>query len=121
MIEKLSESVANILGFEATGRLIDDDYRNVLVPDIEAAVKEYGKVKCLIYLPRDFEGWTCKAMWDDFKLGVGKHRYDFEKLCVVGGPKWIEPVLEISSHFDKTDMKVFPVDNLAEAWSWIKS
>ncbi len=64
---------------------------------------------------------SSKAMWDDFKLCVGKHRSDFEKLRVVGGPKWIQPAMDIGSHFEKAECKVFAVDQLAEAWDWVKS
>ena len=121
MVEKLSESQDNIVGFKAVGKLNDGDYKEIILPTIESVVEKYDKGRCLMYFPKDFKGWTCKAMWDDFKIGVGKYRDSFEKIALVGGPEWVKLGLEIDSHFTKAEAKVFPIDQLKEAWDWIKS
>ncbi len=87
MVKKLPESQDNILGYKATGRLHDEDYKKIFIPDIEQAVEKYGKMRCLLYMPKEFKGWTPKAFWDDFKIGVGKFKNDYEKLAIVGGPR----------------------------------
>ena len=121
MIGKLPESEGNIIGFKATGKLVDEDYKKVIIPSMESIAEKYDKERCLLYLPKSFEGWTPKAMWDDFKIGVGKYRHSFEKIALVGGPEWMKLGFEADSHFTHAEIKVFSVDKLKEAWDWIKS
>ncbi len=119
MIEKLPKSQGNILGLRASGKLTDGDYKDVLVPCIEAIVKEYGKICFLFYLDEGFEGWEPRAMWDDFKVGLGKLKDDFEKFALVGGPKWVQWAMKLDNYLMHGEVKTFPVDQLQEAWDWI--
>jgi len=121
MIEILPESEGNILGFRASGKLTDQDYRDVLIPRLEETAAEHGKVRFLYYLDEDFEGWEPEAMWDDFKVGVGKIKEDFERFALVGGPKWVEWAMKLDNYLMKAEVKTFPVDQLQEAWDWIRS
>jgi hypothetical protein len=43
------------------------------------------------------------------------------KISLVGGPEWVKLGLEADSHFIHTETRIFPVDQLKEAWDWIKS
>jgi len=121
MIELLPESEGNVLGLRASGKLTAEDYEEFLVPRIEAAAKEYGTVRFLYYLDEEFEGWEPKAMWDDFKVGVGKVKKDFERFALVGGPKWVEWAMKLDNYLMKAEVKTFHIDQLLEAWEWVKS
>ena len=52
-IEGLPEDV---IGFEASGRIEADDYRNVLVPAIDKAKEANDRLRALIVLGDDYEG-----------------------------------------------------------------
>jgi len=120
MFEIMSESSGNILGVKATGKLTDDDYKNTFLPKLASIITEHKTARILMYLDENFEGWTPKAMWDDAHFGW-IHRNDFDKLAVVGGQKWIEWSVKLSSHMMKAEIKTFETDKLADAWSWIRS
>lgn len=120
MIEELIKGGENVVGIKVTGRLTDKDYKNNFYPLFDSRMKKYGKIKCLLYLPKDFEGWTPKAAWDDMKLGFGKYKTAFEKLALVGGPKWVQLGLKADAFFTKTQLRVFPLEKLEGAWTWIK-
>ena len=121
MIESLPESYGNILGLKASGKLTDGDYKDILVPSIEAVAKEYGKVRFLFYLDENFKGWEPRALWDDFEVGLGKLRGDFEKFALVGGPRWVQWAMKLDSYLmPHGQAKTFSIDQLWEAWAWIK-
>ena len=120
MIEFMPESSGNVVGVKTIGTLTDTDYKDTLIPKLESLFQQYGKLNVLIYMGKDFEGWDLKAAWDDASFGL-KHRADFEKLAVVGGPGWVEWCIKLSGFLMKGEIKTFSLDSLDEAWGWIKA
>jgi hypothetical protein len=84
MITVMPPSHDNVLGVQATGKVTDQDYLTVLIPQLEEVLKKYGKVRFLYYLDENFLGWELGAMWEDAKFGL-RHKDDCEKVAVVGG------------------------------------
>jgi len=119
MIEFLAESGGKVVGIRATGRLTDADYKQTLIPRLEALFKEHGKLNVLFDLGRGFEGWDLEAAWDDASFGL-KHRADFGKLAMVGGPAWAQWTIKLSAFLMTGEIKIFPADRLAEAWAWVR-
>lgn len=120
MIEVLPKSEGKTLGVRLTSKATAEDYEKIFVPALESLIKEHGKVRCLYFMDEGFQGWELGAMWDDAKFGI-KHKSDFEKIAVVGGPKWAEWCNKIASHLVSGEMKTYPVDQLDDAWSWVKA
>jgi hypothetical protein len=119
MIEFMSESSGNVVGIRATGKLTDADYKQTLIPRIESLFGEHGKVSVLFYMDESFEGWDLDAAWDDASYGL-RHRADFEKLAVVGGPAWVDWCIKLGGFLMKGEIRIFPVDRLDRAWDWVK-
>lgn len=120
VIEIMPESSGNVLGVRASGKLTDAEYKQLLIPKLEALFEQYGKLNVLFYMDEAFEGWNLEAAWDDASYGL-KHRADFDKLAVVGGPAWVEWCIKLSGFLMKGEIKIFPVKRLEQAWKWIKS
>lgn len=120
MIEVLPESHGNVLGIRGLGKLTDSDYKEVLIPRLQAVIDEHGKARCLFTMGEDFHGWDLEAAWDDAKFGL-QHRNDFEKVAVVGGPKWVEWGAKLGGLVISGEVKTFSQDQLEEAWKWIES
>ena len=68
MIKELSDLPAGVVGFEATGTLKAEDYRDVVLPALEQAFAS-GEVRFVIVMP-EFHGMTGGALWQDLKVGV---------------------------------------------------
>ncbi len=51
------------------GKLTEADYRDVLDPEMEKAMKEYPKIR-VVWVIEGFEGWTVGGAWEDFLLGM---------------------------------------------------
>jgi hypothetical protein len=67
-----------------------------------------------------FKGLETGALWDDAKFFL-PHKDDFEKMAIVGGPKWIELIMKLFAPLMKGDVKTFPIDQFPKAWEWIRS
>jgi len=118
MIRTLPESRGNILVLEATGKLTDQDYKEILIPRLETLIGEYGTARLLIYMGDDFEGWEAAALWDDTRFGLA-HRNDFEKMAVCGGPKWVEWAMKIADLLMSGEVRSFPQDERIQALQWV--
>lgn len=119
MIEFLPESHGNVLGVKAGGKVTDGDYKDVLIPKMDSLLEEFGRGRFLYYLSDEFEGFELGAMWDDMKYAAG-HNDKFDKVALVGGPKWFDWAAKISQHFVKAEIKTFSGDELTQAWSWVE-
>jgi hypothetical protein len=119
MIEILPETQGNTLVVKATSKLTTKDYEEVFIPKLKELIQQHGKVRAVLYLDDNFEGWELGAMWDDAKFGI-QHRNDFDKIAIVSSKKYIEWASKIGSHFMKGQLKPFDGSQLQEALAWIK-
>jgi hypothetical protein len=120
MFKIMPESEGRIVGLRATGKLTDQDYREVLIPSLEALIKRYGKIRLLCFMDEEFVGIEPGAIWDDAKFFL-PHKNDFEKMAVVGGPKWIELIMKLFGPLMEGEMQTFPTDQLSIAWEWVRA
>jgi hypothetical protein len=120
MIEILPESKGNIIGARASGTLSGQDYKDVLIPRLEKVMAEKGKVRFLLDLGQDFQGWTLEALWDDATFGWSSRNH-FEKVALVGGSLWMELGAKAGGLLLGGELRTFDHDHLQEAWDWIKS
>ena len=68
MLEPIADAPAGVLALKAVGRVDGADYESVLTPAIEAAVAERGKIRIVLELGSEFEGYSPAAAWEDLKL-----------------------------------------------------
>jgi hypothetical protein len=118
MIKVLTESKGNCLLLSASDKLTDEDYKDVLIPRLESIIKEYGKARLLLDMGDEFHGWEPAALWDDAYFGL-THRNDFEKMGIIGGPKWVEWGLKIGAVVISGEIKSFSSNERNEAMRWI--
>ncbi len=117
-IKALPESKGNILILSVSGKLTDEDYKDVLIPRLESIIREHGKARLLLDMGDKFHGWEPKALWDDAYFGL-KHRNDFEKMGVIGAPKWFEWGLKVASLMISGEIKSFYPSERKRAFLWI--
>jgi hypothetical protein len=54
-IHKIHKSSGNIIGFNVSGKLSDEDYKNLVIPEIEKAIEKFGEI-CLLWEMEKFHG-----------------------------------------------------------------
>jgi SpoIIAA-like len=118
MIEFMDESTGKFVGIRASGKLTDKDYKDILIPKLETLTKDQEKLDLLFFMDKDFEGWDLHAAWDDMTYGL-QHVADFEKLAIVGGPKWIEWCIKACGFLFRGEIRIYPEDELEKAWEWV--
>ncbi len=109
-----------VLGFRVSGKLSAKDYEDVLMPAIEAQIKDQGKARILIEWDESFKGWEAKAMLDDMRLGFA-HWNDFEKVALVGAPKWLDIFFKFFDSLSKGEVKVFDEGQYDAAMAWAEA
>ena len=118
MIKLIPDLPGNILGFDASGKVTGKDYETVLIPAVEAKLKDFPKVRLLYHLGSDFSGYDMGAMWDDTKIGL-KHLKSWERIAVVTDTEWIRSAVYLFGFTIPGHMRVFKNDELSKAKEWL--
>jgi len=119
MIKIMNESSEKFLAVKATEKLTTEDYEKTWIPKLNELIDKYGQINAVLYLPAEFKGWTMGAMWDDAKFGI-KHKNNFKKIAIVGGPKWVQWGTKLAAHLIKGELKTYNEDELQTAIGWAK-
>ncbi len=106
-----------VLGLEAVDDVEKEDYENVIVPAINAAIAEHGKVRLVYVLGPEFDDYEGEAVWEDLKLG-GRHPASFERVAVVTNARWAAPAIKILSVLLPGQARAFPLAELESAKRW---
>lgn len=116
MIETMSQSKDNVLGYRVVGDVTKEDYAT-LVPAVQAAVKQYGAVRVLFDLSQ-FKWEKVDAWGKDF--GFGKEFKDkIERMALVGQESWGKHLTKLAEPFYAQEAKWF--EDVDDAWTWVKS
>ncbi|MEP3295139.1 MAG: STAS/SEC14 domain-containing protein [Pseudoruegeria sp.] len=118
MIELLNDTVGGVLHVKATGQITGDDYENVLLPALEAALIDYDTVRLLMQIGPGFEGYTAEAAIDDAKLGL-KHWNGFERIALVSDVGWIHAMLRGIGFMFPCPTKSFDLNQEQDARLWL--
>lgn len=117
MIRLLSDMPAGVLGLEAVDDVEKEDYENVIVPLVEKAIAEQGKVRVVYVLGHEFDEYEGDAVWEDLKLGV-THPGSFARIAIVTDARWAGPAVKVFSVLWPGQARVFPLAQLDSAKAW---
>jgi SpoIIAA-like len=117
MIRLLSDMPPGVLGLEAVDDIEKEDYENVFVPAVEAAIAEHGKVRLVYVLGHEFDEYEPEAVWEDVKLGV-RHPSSFARMAVVTDARWAGPAIKIFSVLLPGKARAFGLAELDAAKRW---
>ena len=117
MIRLLSDMPVGVLGLEAIDDVDEEDYHDVLVPAVEAAIAEHGKVRLVYVLGPEFDEYEREAVWEDVKLGA-RHASSFERIAVVTDARWVAPAMRVFSILLPGQARAFPLAEREAATQW---
>jgi hypothetical protein len=118
MIKLLSDMPAGVIGFEASGKLRAEDYRDVVLPALERAGQS-GEVRFVIEM-RDFDGMSGGALWQDLKMGV-EHLRAWKRIALVTDIEWMTHLTDLFGWMTPGETKTFPLARRDEALKWVAS
>ena len=117
MIKVIERMPVGTIGLEASGKVTEEDYRDVLVP-IVAKAQGQGKVRLLYVLGEGFESYSAGAMWADAKVWA-KHLDGWERIAIVSDADWMEHAAKAVNWMVSGEIKVFESDDLRDAKIWL--
>jgi len=117
MIRLLRHMPPGVLGLEAVDDVEKEDYEDVILPAVEAAIAEHGKVRLVYVLGPEFDDYEGEAVWEDLKLG-GHHPTSFERVAVVTDARWAAPAVKVASLLVPGQARAFPLAELDAATTW---
>lgn len=122
MLERITDVAEGVVGLRASGEVTGDDYKEILIPAVEAALEGGQKVRLLYVLADDVKGMglTAGAAWQDTKVGLG-HYNRWEKVAVVSGKDWLRHSVDIFGYLIPGEVKAFALDEEAEARAWVSN
>lgn len=118
MIEVLPNLPATVLGVRASGTISADDYESVLIPAIEAAIRERERVRLLYVMDCSVADFSLGAVWDDAKLGF-EHLRDFERIAIVTDDQLIRGMVSALHFALPRHVQVFEGGEQAAAAAWL--
>jgi len=118
MIKCMQGLPAGVIGFEASGKVSGHDYESVLMPAVEAATAEGGKLHLLYLLGPGFDGYEFGAIWDDTKVGL-RHLGAWQKIALVSDVEWMRNAVKVFGFALPGEMRVFSVAELEQAKTWL--
>jgi SpoIIAA-like len=117
MIERLKDFPANVLAFVCRGKVSKADYDSVLVPVVNEALKNGGKLRLYYETAGDFS-IEPGAVWEDFKVGM-EHLTRWERMAVVTDVDWIKHTMRFFSFMMPGELRAFPRSEAAQARAWV--
>jgi hypothetical protein len=115
MITELSDMPDGVIGFEASGMLRAEDYRDVLLPAVERAGAA-GDLRVVIVFPK-FDGMTPGALWEDLKMGID-HLRGWKRIALVTDVEWMRQMTTLFGWMTPGEVEHFPMARRADAVAW---
>jgi hypothetical protein len=115
LIQELTDLPSGVIGFEATGKLHAEDYRDVLLPAPARTATE-GGIRCVIVIA-DFDGLSAGALWRDLKMGV-EHLRAWKRIALVTDIEWMTNMTALFGWMTPGEVKHFPLAERSAAIAW---
>lgn len=118
MLERIPDLPDHVLGIKASGEVTSDDYHQVLIPAVKAALEGQDKLRLFYVLGADVTGISVGAVWEDVKTGLG-HYSRWEKTAVVTDKEWLRHSIDMFGYLIPGEFKAFSTAEEATARSWV--
>lgn len=118
MLQKVSESSGNTLGFRASGKITRNDYEE-LTREVQVLIDQEGSINLLLDL-EDFKTEAPDAWRADLKFGR-KYHQKIARMAIVGDKSWQHLVAKLADPFYAQEAKFFHTSELPAAWSWLRA
>lgn len=118
MLKTVEDMPAGTLGFEAIGKVEDDDWEDVVEPVLKQWLARGDKVRMLYLLGARSRAVESEAMGADIGFRA-RHASSFERVAVVSDEDWMRPALAALSFLMPGKAKAFRVVELKAAKAWL--
>jgi hypothetical protein len=118
MITVIPGLPAGIIGFEASGDVSTEDYRQTLDPVVEQAASGGARVRALAVLGPDLRGYEGGAMLEDARLGL-RMWSAWERIALVTDDHRLREAIHFLGWMVPGEVRVYATDQRADAVAWL--
>ncbi len=118
MIETLNSLPANVAGFRATGEVTQDDFKNVVFPEVERLVEKQKDLNYLLLLDTDISNFTAGAWFQDVVLGL-KNLTNWNRAAIVTDSEGVIKFTDAFSVLAPGEYKGYKKSEFEQAVSWV--
>ena len=118
MLKQMPDMPAGTIGFEAVGKVEDDDFEDVVEPTLRTEIALGRKIRLLYLLGPSLREYEGDAVAEDMKFAA-RHPTAYERVAVVSDEDWLRPALRVLSVLVPGQLRGFPVAELQAAKSWV--
>ena len=111
------EATGNHVEIEVRGKLTKESYE-YFIPMLEDVIVETQEKLRVLFVMRDFYGWTAGALWADIKFDL-RHFHDIERLAIAGEKRWQQGMAMFAKPFTHAAVRYFDLESLEEARTWV--
>jgi SpoIIAA-like len=115
MIKELAGLPDGVIGFEASGKLRAEDYRDIILPALERAAAS-GEVRFVVVIP-EFGGMSGGALWQDLKVGI-EHLRAWKRIALVTDIEWMDRMTSLFGWMTPGEVRHFPLAQRDAAIAW---
>jgi hypothetical protein len=116
MIELIEGLPGNVVGIVVSGRISQQDCREVLAPAMQRSLRRHDKIRLYYELSCRFPG----AAWEDLDLGI-EHAAQCERVAIVTDVGWVGLTVRALRFLIPGEIRVFPTIQAPESLAWIKA
>jgi len=120
MISIINSVPGNVVAFRATGDVNKDDYKNVVIPAIDALVKKQDKINFMLVLDTAVKNFTIGAFLQDLAVGL-KHFTKWHRMAIVSESGPVNTFSDLFSYIAPGEAKGFTHAELEKAEEWVSA
>jgi len=117
MISHLIDLPSTMVGFKASGEVTCEDFQNVVMPAVQAAINRNGTLNYLLVLNTELGEFTSGAWLQDVIMGA-KHFLKWNRAAIVSDVKGIRVFTDLFSKVMPGEFKGFQKSEMQQAIDW---
>lgn len=117
MITLIENLPPNMVGFRATEEVTEDDFKNVVMPNVKQFIEEHGNLNYMLILDTSIKNFSMRAWMQDAVMGL-KHISKWHHAAIITDIEAIKKFTEMFSLFVPGVYKAFDHDHIQDAIDW---
>jgi hypothetical protein len=118
MLRQIPDMPAGTVGFEAVGKVDDDDFEDTVAPVLRRLIADGREVRLLYLLGGQLEKYEGDALKEEMKFAA-RHPSAYERVAIVSDEDWLRPALRVLSVLVPGQLRAFPTVELQSAKEWV--
>ena len=120
MITIINDAPDNVAAFRATGDVNKEDYRDVVIPAIDALVIKQDKINFMLVLDTSIRNFSIGAFLQDVAVGL-KHFTKWHKMAIVSESGAVNKFSDLFSYIAPGEARGFTHAEFEKAKAWVSA